>query len=773
MRSLLTVLLSILLMQSIAQNNCNSSLSGRVTDEHDSAALAFTTLTLIETQQSAVANSNGYYIISNICEGKYTIRLSHVGCKDTLFHIDVQGNQTINFSLEIHVEQLQEIKISNNKKSNSASVSNLISKDALFELQGKTLGKIVEENMGVNSLNTGSSISKPVIHGLHSNRILVFNNGVRHESQQWGSEHGPEIDPFIADEITIVKGAACVRYGSDAIGGVLLVDPKKLKYDGKFDGELNTVAVSNGRMGIGSLMLQGGLPKIKGFAWRAQGTYKRGGNLNTPTYYLKNTGIEEYNFSLASGYKTKKTETEVYYSQFNTQLCIFSGSHIGNLSDLQKAFNSEKPLDSAGFTYDLGRPYQLIEHELFKTKFSWNISPHHSLKTIYARQYNLREEFDKHLGYGSSKGAPAMHLEITTHSINSVWEYSKKNHIISSGVNASYQKNTFEGKMFIPNFLIYHGGAYLLTQWWNKKWVLEAGARYDVRWQEAFFYKNEVLQNPGANFHGLSANAGVSNKVNNYLSIVLNASYAWRPPSINELYSNGLHHGAAAIEVGDENLKKERSWNGIASVKYDRRKFSFEAEAYYNYIYDFIFLSPTPTPILTIRGAFPAFEYKHCEAILSGINYQIKQNIGAFSLKSKGSYLNAWNKSANDYIVMMPANQINFAADYAFKENKTFSKTKIELGAKHVFKQNKVPANTDVLAPPNAYTVLNASFSTHLSLKKQTLIVSFDVDNLLNARYRDYMNRFRYFSDELGRTYTLRLRVPLIINQKSIKNEND
>ena len=133
--------------------------------------------------------------------------------------------------------------------------------------------------------------------------------------------------------------------------------------------------------------------------------------------------------------------------------------------------------------------------------------------------------------------------------------------------------------MFIPNFLNYNGGAFLLTQWWNKKWVLEAGARWDVRWQEAFYYKNEISQNPGANYHGASANIGVSRKVNNYLSFVLNGSYAWRPPSINELYSNGLHHGAAAIEVGDENLKKERSWNAIASGKYERKKFSLEAEA--------------------------------------------------------------------------------------------------------------------------------------------------------------------------------------------------
>jgi len=773
MRSFLCLCLCFMLGDVYAQKDCTLTLSGQITDDHDSSALSSATIIIKETQQSTVADKNGFYSIQQLCAGKYTITFSHVGCADSTIVLSISDHVKQDFKLEHHAELLKEIKVSAEKKNTDASVKNTLNKEALFELQGKTLGKIAEENMGVNSLNTGSSISKPVIHGLHSNRILVFNNGVRHESQQWGSEHGPEIDPFIADEISVIKGAACVRYGSDAIGGVLLVDPKKLKYDNKLEGEVNAVGVSNGRMGVGSMMLQGGIPKIKGLAWRAQGTYKRGGNLNTPTYYLKNTGIEEYNFSLTSAYKFKSTESEIYYSQFNTQLCIFSGSHIGNLSDLQKAFTADKPLDSASFSYDLGRPYQLIEHELFKAKFSWQLAKFHSLKTTYARQYNLREEFDKHLGYGANKGAAAMHLEMTTQSLQSVWEFSKDQQLISAGINASSQKNTFEGKMFIPNFLNYNGGAFLLAQWWNKKWVLEGGARWEVRWQEAFFYKNDILQNPGANYNGLSANVGVSRKMNKYLSFVMNGSYAWRPPSINELYSNGLHHGAAAIEIGDENLQKERSWNAIISGKYERKKFSAEAEAYYNLIEDFIFLSPTPTPVLTIRGAFPAFEFKQCNAVLSGINYQVKQGIQAFTVKSKGSFLHAWNRTVNDFIVMMPANQISLGCEYLIKDAKTFSKTKIEFTAKHVFKQNNVPANTDVVGPPEAYTVLAANISTTLHLKKQPLMLSFEVDNILNSRYRDYLNRFRYFSDELGRTFTLRVRVPLIINQKQISNENN
>ena len=200
-----------------------------------------------------------------------------------------------------------------------------------------------------------------MIHGLQGYRILILNNGIRQEGQQWGNEHAPEIDPFIAQKISVIKGANAVRYGSDAMAGVILVEPNDLPDKASVTGEVNLVGLINGKTGIASAILQGYFDKIKGFSWRVQGTLKKGGNTNTPNYYLKNTGVQESNFSYALNYHRKNWGLETYYSQFKTKIGIFSSAHVGNLTDLQAAFNSNKPQDSlATFSYDIARPYQDI-----------------------------------------------------------------------------------------------------------------------------------------------------------------------------------------------------------------------------------------------------------------------------------------------------------------------------------------------------------------------------------------------------------------------------
>src|ERR1700759_1533250 len=161
--------------------------------------------------------------------------------------------------------------------------------------RGLSWGESLKNIAGVNSLQTGPSISKPVIHGVYSNRILILNNGVRQEGQNWGNDHAPEIDPFIATKLSVIKGPASIRYGSDAIGGVVLVDPKDLRTAPGVGGEVNLVGMTNGRVGAASGMMEGG--SASGLSWRLQGTLKKAGNAQAPTYYLGNTGYNEDDYS--------------------------------------------------------------------------------------------------------------------------------------------------------------------------------------------------------------------------------------------------------------------------------------------------------------------------------------------------------------------------------------------------------------------------------------------------------------------------------------------
>ena len=189
-----------------AQDTCMWVLSGHVIDEHNGEALAFSNVYIKELEIGAVADENGFYKISGLCSGAYTVQVSHVGCAPVLEKVFVAKSTTYNFHPEHHAEELNQVMIVSEKRLEETSqVALTLTPKEMEEVKGKSLGESLKKVTGVTMLSTGSSINKPVIHGLHSNRIMILNNGIRHESQQWGNEHAPEIDPFIANELTVIN----------------------------------------------------------------------------------------------------------------------------------------------------------------------------------------------------------------------------------------------------------------------------------------------------------------------------------------------------------------------------------------------------------------------------------------------------------------------------------------------------------------------------------------------------------------------------------------
>jgi iron complex outermembrane receptor protein len=226
-------------------------------------------------------------------------------------------------------------------------------------------------------LQTGATIGKPVVNGMHSNRLLILNNGIRQEGQQWGAEHAPEIDPFIAQNISVVKGSEAIRYGAEAIGGVVIIEPPALPSDSTIHAEVNLVGASNGRSGTVSGMLSGNFKKIPALAWRIQGTAKRSGNLQTADYFLDNTGSKELNYSAALGYNKEHMGFDLFFSHFNTELGIFKESHIGSTEDLYSHIEHGRPFDNGSFYYAIDAPKQQVVHNLFKATGHIHLNDHH------------------------------------------------------------------------------------------------------------------------------------------------------------------------------------------------------------------------------------------------------------------------------------------------------------------------------------------------------------------------------------------------------------
>jgi iron complex outermembrane receptor protein len=760
-------------MSSIAQNECQISLTGKITDLDDGKELDGTFVILKNTNETMITNEHGIFKFVNLCLGEQDLIIRHVGCKDTVVKLILKKDTKLTIKLPHSAVELNQIDVMDKQPDiMKTQTTNEIKSKELDGTRGQTLGEALKLVSGVTTLNTGSTISKPMIHGMQGYRILILNNGIRQEGQQWGNEHAPEIDPFIAQKLSVIKGANSVRYGSDAMAGVILVEPNELPDTAALTGEVNLIGMSNGQTGIVSGILEGYFDKLKGLNWRIQGTYKKGGTTKTPTYYLKNTGVEELNFSYALGYHRKNWGIEGYYSQFNTKIGIFTGAHIGNLTDLKAAFNTSKPQDSlASFSYDINRPYQDISHELIKSKLHIHLAPRWITTVQYAYQYNIRKEYDKDKPLNNALAAlnkPELDYRITSQTIDFVIEHLNiKSFRGQFGASYMNQKNVYLGRFFVPNFINNTWGIFASERYVKQHIELEAGVRFDQKDLRSFYYIGNTLVKPELNFNNLSWNIGSIIKPTKQLHFFINIGSAWRAPAPNELYSNGVHHGVGSIERGDSNLKTEQVYNGTATGLYKHKTITIEITGYHNQFTDFIYMNPAPQPELTIKGAYPVFNYTQANARISGLDTKLQtQLFDHLEITGKAMLLRAWNYSINDYLVYMPSDRYSLDVKGFTDLSKNVKDFYLQAGYQFVSKQWRVPKNVDFAPPPKAYGLLSAEIGVSFKFGKQKLNISLAANNLLNQIYRDYLDRFRYFADSQGQNFTLRIKVPLTLYDK-------
>ncbi|WP_332913041.1 TonB-dependent receptor [Algoriphagus boritolerans] len=216
-------------IESYAQQ-CNLILRGKVLHQENDNAIEAAYVWILETRTGAVSDQNGNFVVRDLCPGTYTVTIQFLGHKEIRQTINLTSNTTSQtFRMEEESFELGGVEVHGHQEAiqTTTAVSSLYG-DALLQSRGESLGESLKRIAGVTTFSTGNTISKPVIHGMHSNRIMILNNGIRLEGQQWGAEHAPEIDPFLADEITVIKGAETVRFGPEAMGGVILVNPPSL-----------------------------------------------------------------------------------------------------------------------------------------------------------------------------------------------------------------------------------------------------------------------------------------------------------------------------------------------------------------------------------------------------------------------------------------------------------------------------------------------------------------------------------------------------------------
>ncbi len=765
------VLLPILGFTQPGGKHCNHAVYGIVTDSETMEPLVYAKVYFKTVGKGAVTGLNGEYRITGLCDGMDTLTVSHIGCGTTHYAVTVEENTHFDITLphsQSHETDTVHIHDKHPDPKPTQAESSISGKD-LEKMAGKSLGEALKGIAGVNALQTGPSIFKPVIHGMHSNRIVIMNNGVRQESQQWGSEHAPEIDPFTATKLSVVKGAAGVRYGPDAIAGVILVEPGDLPDSAGASGSLSLLGNTNGRMGGTAGIVEGRFKRLMPLAWRLQGSVKRSGNTHTPDYILANTGLKEVNYSGTLGWTKERYGVEAYYSHFMNDIGIFAGSHIGNLTDLETAIASDTPLVSDIFKYEIDRPYQHVVHDLIKGKLWFETGHVGVLNLTFSQQFNVRQEYDNRRNTANPE-APQLDYAIATTGTELLWNHEKyKGFKGSVGLSGQTQANESKGFFFIPNFRNYNIGAFAIERLVKLRWEVEAGLRYDYRWNRIWMWQNNEVISPSQDWSNFSGTVGGLWRIDHHMSLHANIGSAWRPPTMNELYSYGLHHGAASFEIGDSTLGAEKALNTSISWKYKgHERLIAEATVYHNSIKGFIYQEPQLPATLTIRGAFPTFVYKQINARFMGADFAFSWKFtDHLAWNGKASFVRAQNLTTNAPLIMIPADRFESGLTYSFTGGKHFHAPSIQVSGVATRSQNRFPTGVDYLDPPKAWAIVNAEVNGELVFGDFQMNLGIGGYNLGNARYRSYMNRFRYYANEVGRNYSIRIRIPIGQNEQA------
>lgn len=759
-KGIITLLILLILPGWMFAQKCDLVLRGKVLHQENDEPIEAAYVWILETRTGAVSDVNGNFVIRELCPGTYTLTVQFLGHKEIRQTIQLSGNglsQT--FRMQEESMNLSGVEVHGHRDAVQTTTSlSAIYGEELLQIRGQNLGESLKKVAGVTTFSTGTTISKPVIHGLHSNRIMILNNGIRLEGQQWGAEHAPEIDPFLADEITVIKGAETVRFGPEAMGGVILVNPPSLPTGKSSSTELNLIGASNGRMGNIAVAHTGGSGKIRGLGYRIQSSAKRAGNVQSPNYYQGNTGMEELNFSGSLGYSRKDFGAELYYSFFTTELGILRDSHTGNLSDLQSIIENGRPFTNSGFSYEILNPKQVVSHHLGKLKAHYHLSDQYKINLQYGFQLNNRQEFDRRRGDLNER--PSLDLELFTNTLDLYVDHSRKESWSGSiGVNLIQQANSNVPGTgvtpLIPNYDMVNLGVYAMEKYLKGPLEIEGGLRFDTRKVEAARFINNELQSSSLDYQNFSAFIGGAYQLSPYFSFTSNLGTAWRPPNINELFSQGLHHGAAAVEIGDENLVSENSLKWVNGLEYEGKKALVELTAYANQISNYIYLNPTGETFVSLRGTFNVYEYLQANALLYGVDlsgsYSFTDQLDGYL---KGSVIRARNTDTDTFFPFIPSDRMDWGLSYSFGKNQ--NSDKVTVSNQLVARQKREPVFDLAPAPPG-YSLINASYFKKLKIAENQLTAGLQINNLLNTEYKEYMNRFRYFTADMGRNITLKL----------------
>jgi iron complex outermembrane receptor protein len=782
----------------IYSQSCDLIIKGEITDLHDNSQLIGAMVRIQGTNFFSQTDFDGTYEIKGLCPGKYNLVISHPECKAINKKLNLKQSRVYNLELEHHVNKLDEIIVTDSKVSKLRKSIQEVSLNIsdINSYGSNTLVEALNYIPGASILKTGNSIGKPIIHGMYGSRVGIVTDDFRQYDQQWGPDHAPNIDFDSFDIIQLIKGAAALKYGGDTSAGSIILSSKRKKLKDTLFGKSSINIESNGRGGKFSSRLEKNYSN--GFYINGNFTGKRYGDFNTPNYILSNSGFKEANFSIKLGKDLINKGWNLKYSNYNLEPGILKSSHIGNVQDLFYALNSNQPSIINDFTYNIEAPKQIAKHQKLTLRYFKSFENNTKLELGYNFQNNKRKEFD--IRRGGRTGIPVVDLLLKTHTLNgSLSGIDIKNWNFELGLNGFFQDNFSTPdtgvKRLIPDYIKFETGIYFLGNFQKSNAFLwEWGLRldnvsYDSKkyyyksvWNERNYnilfkgfetgqdFANQILTNPKFNYLNVSAQTGASLNISNELKLKISYILSQRAPNPSELFSDGLHHAMAAIEYGSLSLEPETSHKFLFSFSKNNKNYNWSIEPYISKTFGYIFIEPTGLK-QTIRGAFPVWTYDSTDAFMTGIDINSSININRRLMFDIGaSYTYAEDILNKEPIILIPP--LNTFQKLKFTPLK--GNWSLEFTHQTSAKQNRFPNSNfifdyiedgklvsetvDISSSPRGFQKLDAIFSILIGNKNNIRSnLRLIIQNITNSDYRDYLNRMRFYSSEIGRNFQIQL----------------
>ncbi|MFM2135540.1 MAG: hypothetical protein RL021_940, partial [Bacteroidota bacterium] len=609
-RLLLTAVVSAFSFASFGQ------LQGTVIDKTTLEPLPGATILLPELKQAVTTDEKGHFVFPKINKGKFLVQVRLLGYSGQTRIIDASLRQQGDFELEASIIEKNEVTItgspfiSDNRKMPLPVVP--IDRLQLTEAATDNLIQSLAAVPGVSVISTGNGIAKPVIRGLGYNRVLVINQGVRQEGQQWGSEHGTEIDQFAADHVEILKGPASLEYGSDALGGVIHVLEPVPPPAGSLRGMLNSQFASNNRLYGNSLMLEG---NRNGLIWQARAGMKSAAPYRTPKETVYNSGYQEDAQHALIGLNRQWGYTHLHASRWSSLIGLTEG---------ERDPVSGKFIDADGNTYDeetLERrkpvaPRQRVEH-LRITSTNSIIRNNTRLRLNAGFQENKRREYEE-------SDTPGISMQLRTGTADArIYTTVNSNTEIAAGLSGVWRINRNLGSEYIiPDYHGLDGGVFITGKKENGRSTITGGIRFDVQrvtTTELIEGSDTLFPSVERDFSAFSGSVGIARAVSERTTLKLNAGKGFRAPSVPELTSNGLHEGTFRYEIGNAGLSPEHSWELDAGLMHDREKFSVHLDLFIGWLDNYIYYERSEGENRFVDGdSFPVYRYVQANAFRRG-----------------------------------------------------------------------------------------------------------------------------------------------------------